>query len=386
MSSKCFESIVVGTGGFGSSCLYRLARQGVHVLGLDRFPPAHDRGSSHGDTRIIRQAYFEHPDYVPLLKRSYKLWRDLEAESGQALMQLCGLFLSGPPDGEAIAGAKLAAEQHGVDIEHVGAAELADADSRYSGFMIPDGFETVFESVGGYLHVEDCVRTQIELACHAGAVHQSGEAIVSWESDGKVARVRTDQDEYEAPILIITPGAWANELLGSHSSLPKLNVLRKTLHWHAVRSPAFNVDRGGSGFFFEMPEGSFYGFPSLDGQSIKLAEHTGGDAVKDPLQLDRSLRDSDVQPVASFLQEVMPDVDPTPIRHAVCMYTMTPDGHFVVDRHPEFENVFFGAGFSGHGFKFTSVIGEVLVDLAIEGQTDSPVDFLGLSRFQSSGN
>jgi len=183
--------------------------------------------------------------------------------------------------------------------------------------------------------------------------------------------------------LILTPGAWASHLLGNVPGMPELRVLRKTLHWHRVRSNVYDVNRGGQGFFFEMPYGVFYGFPSLDGQTLKLAEHSGGEVVNDPLEIDRSLRDSDKQPIRRFIQEVMSDVEPVADRHSVCMYTVTPDSHFVVDRHPEHRNVFFGAGFSGHGFKFTSVIGEALADLAINGKTDLSIDFLSLARFQS---
>lgn len=383
---KHFEAIVIGTGGFGSSCLYQLAQRGVRVLGLDRFSAAHDQGSSHGDTRIIRQAYFEHPDYVPLLKRAYELWRKLESASGRELMDLCGLFLAGPAEGEAVAGARLAAKLHGISIEDISFEQPAAGNlppDLCRGFRIPSGFDAVYESVGGYLHVEDCVRTHINLACRAGAEHRTGEPIISWTSDGQTVRVRTESSEYEAAALILTPGAWASQLLATISGVPPLTVLRKTLHWNRVRSPVYDVLGGGTGFFFEMPYGVFYGFPSIDGRTLKVAEHSGGEPVSDPLSVDRSLRDSDAQPISRFLQEVMPDVEPITDRHVVCMYTMTPDGHFIVDRHPEYGNVFFGAGFSGHGFKFTSVIGEALADLAINGETDLSIDFLKLARFQS---
>ena len=383
MSNK-FEVIVAGSGGFGSSCLYHLARRGVRVLGLDRFPAGHDRGSSHGDTRIIRQAYFEHPDYVPLLQRAYDLWRELESSSGQSLMKLCGLFLAGPADGEAVSGTRLAAKLHGLSVEDISSVDFScETSSRFRGFHLPEAFEVVYEPVGGYLHVEDCVRTHIERACEEGAEYQTGEAIVAWESDGRTVRVRTESAEYEAASLILTPGAWASHLLSNIPGLPELRVLRKTQHWHRVRSSVYDVDQGGCGFLFEMPYGVFYGFPSLDGRTLKLAEHSGGSIVSDPLLLDRSLQPTDERPIRSFLSDVMPDIDQNTNRHVVCMYTVTPDGHFLVDRHPQFSNVFFGAGFSGHGFKFTSVIGEALADLVTNGETSLPIDFLGLSRFRT---
>lgn len=371
-----FDVAVVGVGGFGSSCLYHLARRGVRVLGLDRFPAGHDRGSSHGDTRIIRQAYFEHPDYVPLLLRAYDLWRELESESGHDLLRICGLMLAGPGDGEAVAGTRTASREHGLDLESVSATEAVD---RFPGFRIPNGFDVVFEQAGGFLYVEDCVRAHVDLACQHGAEFRSDAAVTGWTSDGRTVRVRTEHDEFETAALIITGGAWASELLQSDVGRA-LEVKRKPLLWHPVRSDAYNVDNGGCGFLFDMPEGQFYGFPSLDGQTLKLAEHTGGEVVTDPLHLDRSLRDSDVNPLAAFASRVMPDVDPAPVRHALCMYTTTPDSHFLVDQHPAYENVWFGAGFSGHGFKVTSVIGEALADLAVDRQTELPVEFLGARR------
>lgn len=376
-----FDVIVAGAGGFGSSCLYHLARRGLKVLGLDRFPAAHDRGSSHGETRIIRQAYFEHPDYVPLLRRSYELWRELESESQRELMRLCGLLLSGPEHGEVVPGARLAAAKYGVPLEQPARSELA---ARFPGFRFPEGFEAVFEPLGGYLRVEDCVRTHLELAMRRGAVFESGHTILDWQSDGRTVRVRTDHQTFEAAALVLTPGAWAGDLLRSVPGLPLLEVRRKVLLWHPVRSPVYNEDNGGGGFLFEMPGGVFYGFPSVDQQTVKLAEHSGGARVNDPLTVDRALHDSDREPSSHFVAEVMPDLDPHAARHAVCLYTMTPDQHFLVDRHAKHSNVVFGAGFSGHGFKFTSALGEALAEMVTSSMTPKTVEFLSLKRFRTS--
>jgi sarcosine oxidase len=345
------------------------------VLGLEQFGAAHDRGSSHGETRIIRKAYFEHPDYVPLLRRAYALWRELESESGRSLMHLCGLMLAGPPAGEAIPGAKLSAELHGLNIESVSPVE---ASQRFPGFRIPQGFDVVFEADAGYLEVENCVRAHIERARSYDAAMRLDETVLNWASDGRTVRVRTDRDEYEAGTLIVTAGAWSRRLLSGVNV--RLTVLRKPVFWHAVTSAVYDLDRGAPAFYFEMPAGAFYGFPSLDGRTVKLAEHTGGGPVDDPAGIDRTVRQGDHESVRRFIEQAMPALNPQPVRHSVCMYTMTPDGHFLVDRHPEHANVVFGAGFSGHGFKFTSVLGEALADLALEGRTELPIGFLGIER------
>lgn len=374
-----YDVIVAGAGGFGSSCLYHLARRGLRVLGLDRFPPAHDRGSSHGETRIVRQAYFEHPDYVPLLRRSYQLWRELEVESGRELMRLCGLLLSGPPNGAVVPGCREAARRYGVPVDH---PERPDLSERFPGFCFPDGFEAVYEPLGGYLHVESCVQTHLEQARRWGAELETGHTIQGWQADAAGVRVQTDRSEFKAASLVLTPGAWAGDLLATVPGLPQLEVRRKVLQWHPVRSPVFNEVEGGCGFLFEMPQGTFYGFPSIDGRTVKVAEHSGGEIVLDPLKVDRGLHDRDWQPVAEFLSEVMPDVDARPERHAVCLYTMTPDQNFLIDRHPDHSQVVFGAGFSGHGFKFTSAVGELLAEMIVTGETPEAARFLSLGRFR----
>ena len=211
-----------------------------------------------------------------------------------------------------------------------------------------------------------------------------GETVERWSSSGDAVTVQTNRGTIEAASLVIAAGAWASSLLSNIDRVPEIQVLRKVLLWNPVRTQSYSIENGGGGFLFELPHGTFYGFPSLDGKTLKLAEHSGGTPVSDPRKLDRSLTDADVSPVAEFIRQVMPDLDPQPARHSVCMYSMSPDGHFIVDRHPEFSNVVFGAGFSGHGFKFAPVIGEALADLALEGATDLPIDFLGLNRFSKT--
>lgn len=383
--AEVFDVIVLGIGGFGSGTAYHLARRGLRVLGIDRFGPAHDQGSSHGETRIIRKAYFEHPNYVPLLLRAYDLWAELEAESQQKLFWKCGLMLAGLSDSEAISGARLSASQHGLTIENLSASA---ATKRWPGFRVPDSFDVVFEPDAGFLKVEDCVRTHLDRAVAHGATLLFDEPVVSWTSTGQEVRVRTATRDFVASSLVVTAGSWAASVLAD-LKLP-LQVLRKPVLWFETTSPAYNLDVSMPTFYFEMPNvgqienlpHSFYGFPSLDGQVVKVAEHSGGALVVDPLLVDRELHAADVQPIANFLRTCLPGVRPLPTRHSTCLYTVTPDRHFVVDRHPIFSNVVIGCGFSGHGFKFTSVLGSAFADLAMTGRTDLPIDFLSLKRLR----
>jgi sarcosine oxidase len=385
--TRTYDTIVLGVGGFGSGALYHLARRGARVLGIEQFGIAHDRGSSHGQTRIIRKAYFEHSDYVPLLHRAYELWHELEHESGRQLLHPVGLFIAGEPACESVSGTVLAARLHNLPVETLDARE---AGQRFPGYRFREDFAVVFEPEAGYLDVENCVAAHIAAAEKYGAAVQTGEQVVAWESDDRQVTVRTDRGEYSAASLVITAGPWASQLLDASSGSSaspgnvdwsaKLRVVRKPVFWFSAGDD-YEVGRGNSTFFFETPAGQFYGFPRIDGQTIKLAEHTGGDVVSDPLTVDRELHPSDLTRVRDFLREFLPALDPHPVRQSVCMYTKSPDGHFMIDRHPTWANVVFGAGFSGHGFKFTTVLGEALADLALTGQTNLPIDFLSMKRF-----
>jgi len=375
------DYLVLGLGGMGSSALYHLARRGLNVLGVEQFGAAHDRGSSHGETRIIRKAYFEHPNYIPLLQRAYELWYELEQSSGKRLFNPCGLMVAGPPEGEVIQGVHLAEQLYNVQVERISATE---ARTRFPGFQIPEGFEVTFEPEAGFLHVEECVQAHIDCAIAAGASVVLEEPVQSLDIGEQAIEVRTVSQHWIAEGVIVTAGAWSSGCL-QELNLP-LEVVRKVLLWNPVQQSIYNLEQGGGGFFFDMPDGQFYGFPSLDGKTVKLAEHTGGELVDDPNHLNRDLLELDSAPVSRFVREVMPELNPMPDRHAVCMYTRTPDGHFIVDRHPRNQRLVYGAGFSGHGFKFASVMGEILADLVTTGATSHPVDFLKSDRFEQAGS
>ncbi len=383
--TETYDTIVLGVGGFGGGTLYHLARRGVRVLGIERFSVAHDRGSSHGETRIIRKAYFEHPDYVPLLHRAYDLWHDLERETGRRLVHPVGLFIAGAPNCESVAGTVLAAERHKLPIERL---SPATARPRFPGFEFDDEFEIVFEPQAGYLEVEKCVAAHVEAAVRHGAVLRTNETVAGWKSDGCRVLVKTDKGEYAAASLVITAGPWAGEVLrgcAAGSGMVNwgnlLRVVRKPVFWFAA-GPGYDAATGTPTFFFETAAGQFYGFPRIDGRMLKVAEHTGGDAVSDPLAVDRTQHADDLDRLRTFLRGHLPGIGAAPERHSVCMYTKTPDSHFCIDRHPQWGNVAVGAGFSGHGFKFTTVLGEALADLALAGTTSLPVGFLSVKRFR----
>lgn len=379
-----FDAIVIGCGGVGSAALYHLARRGLRVLGLDQFPPVHDRGSSHGSTRIIRQAYFEHPDYVPLLLSAYELWEQLSAESGRRLLYPTGLLQVGPADGTVLPGVLASAARFSLPVEQLSATE---AQARFPGFRIPPEMAAVYEPRAGVLMVEECVRAHLAGALAAGATIRCGARVRGWKvrklpSGDSTIRVELDDETIEAARLVITAGPWAASLLGD-LNIP-LSVERRVQCWFAADAALYGATSGCPAYLFERPDGIFYGFPRFDSRGVKVAEHTGSAPVSDPLAVDRELREADRQPLESFLTAHLPGVTHNCTDHDACLYTLTPDGHFVIDRHPTWPQVVFAAGLSGHGFKFSSVLGNILADMTIDGAIDGknalPIDFLSVSR------
>lgn len=375
--SKTYDVIVLGSGAMGSATAFELARRGRRVLALDRFPPGHDRGSSHGQTRVIRKAYYEHPDYVPLLRRAYERWYDLEQRSGRHLFTRCGCLSIGPAKGEIVPGVCRAAEEHNLTVERLDSAELR---RRYPVFCLNGDFHGVLERDAGFLAVEECVRTYLAEAVRLGVVVRSDEPALDWESHALGVRVRTEKGTYEAAKLVIAAGAWAGRVLAD-VDLP-LTVLRKWLVWFGTSKPErFRRDHFPI-YMVESPGGFYYGFPVVDPAGHKVARHDGGEELNDPLTLHDGNSSQEATACQTFLRSHLPEVD-GPLQEArACMYTVTPDRHFILDRHPHSPHVVLAAGFSGHGFKFASVVGEILADLAEGSASSWPIGLFRLGRFR----
>ncbi|MEW4490070.1 N-methyl-L-tryptophan oxidase [Thalassoglobus sp. JC818] len=378
MTEQQFDLIIIGGGGVGSSAAYFAALKKLNVLVIEQFPRGHERGSSHGETRVIRTAYHEHPEYVPLAQNAYKLWQRIEDRSGRTLLSACGLMLAGLPNAETIEGARAASNLHGIELEDVPAEEFQD---RFPGFVLPEDYEVVYEPTAGFLDVEECVEAFIELAQSKGVQFKWESPVTHWESDGESAKVFVGEKTFHAKSVVIASGAWSNQLLNETPGFPSLEVLRKFMVWFPVRTDSYDLSMGSSIFHYTMPYGEFYGFPSLDGETVKVCEHTGGQHVSDPSDDAPEITESELAPLERFLGEIMPDLEPQSESFSPCLYTLTPDRHFIVDEHPQHKNVFFAAGLSGHGFKFVNVIGKALADLVDSRETDQPISFLSLKRF-----
>lgn len=377
---KHYDVIVLGLGGMGSAALCELARRGMKTIGIEQFDIGHDRGSSHGATRIIRKSYFEHSDYVPLLQRAYDLWGRLEKESGRHLFERTGLLIAGSPAGEVVQGIRRSAALHDLSVEDVDGNAFS---RRFPGFVLPADMEATFEPDAGLLHVERCVNCHCEQAQRLGASVLLGQPVRRWSVQQESVIVETAHESFEAGCLIVCAGPWSARLLTDLGLV--LEIRRKVVFWHHTSEAMYSTAGGCPVFAYDTPQGFFYGFPVIDDAGLKAALHTGGDVVADPDSVGRDVSADDRAPVEGFLAAYLTSVTPRAHLSAVCMYTMTPDEHFVIDVHPNFPQVAFACGFSGHGFKFAPVVASSLADLVTTGETAEPISFLSLSRFAQQG-
>ena len=377
MDTAGYDVIVVGLGGMGSAAAYHLARRGARVLGLEQFGPAHDRGSSHGGTRVIRQAYHEGPDYVPLVLRAYELWRALEAESGTSLLTITGALHIGTPEAPSVAGAALSARTHGIPVETLTPDEVR---ARYPVLRLRAGHVALYESQAGLLHPERCVEAHLDAARRRGADLRFHEAVEAWSAGPGEVTVRTSGGAYRAGRLVLAAGPWTGQVVPD-LALP-LEVERVALCWFEPRAHIEEFRRLPI-CLWEDQGVSAGGFPYIEGQGIKSAFHHVHGVRTTPQTIRREVGDGEVALIREHLGTLMPDAPGTLRAVATCMYTNTPDQHFIIDRHPAHPNVVLACGFSGHGFKFCSVVGDVLADLAMSGATAYSTQMFALGRFAS---
>lgn len=382
--SKPYDVIVLGLGGMGSAAAYHLAKRGQRVLGLERFTAPHDKGSSHGRSRIIRQAYFEDPAYVPLLLRSYELWDELERTSGQQLLTTTGGLMMGHADSGVVAGSLRSAEEHNLPHEMLDAAEIR---RRYPVFTVSDDTVALYEARAGILVPENCIAAHLDLAARHGAELRFEEPAFGWEASasGDGVRVTTAQGSYEAARLVLSPGPWAPDVMAD-LNLPLL-VERQVLFWFdPVGSHELFMASQLPIFIWEFSDGlQFYGFPIMDGMSggVKVSYFRLGEPCT-PETIDRRVHDDEIARIRRTVAECLPAANGRLLDSATCMYTTTPDHHFVLSLHPKHPQVVIASPCSGHGFKFASVIGEILADLAVDGTTRHPIGLFAPERFSSA--
>ncbi len=376
---KSYDVIVIGLGAMGSSAAYHCAKRGVSVLGLDANHPHHTLGSSHGATRAIRETYFESPEYVPLCQRSYELWRQLEVDCGKSLLSTQGAVYVAPENHPLLKGVRLAADLHGLSIDCLSSDEMA---SRFSGFALPEDWAGIYEANGGVLQAEKCLQAQIDLANAHGAEIRYDCAVKSWrKNDAENVVVATTAGEFEANSAILTLGPWACNAL-QELKLPISGRRIPIIHFEPI-DPARYDPATMSVYFWATPEGVYAGFPDFRDEGVKIMRHDVGDTCT-PETARRNVSEADIREISNFTDKYMPYANRRVRKSLIGLYTMTPDNHFIIDHHPGFRSVAYATGFSGHGFKFAPVVGEILADMVLDGSTRHPTAFLKASRFSKS--
>ncbi len=372
-----YDVVVIGVGGMGSATSYHLARRGLDVLGLERYDIPHTMGSSHGITRIIRRAYYEHPSYIPLVERAYDLWDDLAAETGREVIHRTGSIDAGPEGNVVFEGSRRSCEQHDIPHEVLTSEEVTE---RFPGYQLPAEHMAVYQPDGGFVVPEQAIVGHVEAAQAAGADVHAREQVRDWEEtpDGGVS-VETDRGTYEADRLVLAAGAWNHKLADALEGLAVPE--RQVLGWFQPETPSTFEPENFPVWNLRVPEGRFYGLPIYDVPGMKLGKYHHRDEQVDPDDYETDPQPEDEQLLREVTENYFPGAAGPTMRLATCMFTNSPDEHFILDTLPDHPQVAVGAGFSGHGFKFASVIGEILADLAADGDTDHPIDMFRLERF-----
>jgi sarcosine oxidase len=367
-----YDVIVAGLGGMGTSVLYHLASRGQRVLGLDRFDLGHAMGSSHGLTRIIRLGYFEGPQYVPMLKRAHALWQETGARAGMKLMHVTGSLDIAPEGDEHVQGALRSCLEHDLTHEVLGRREI---ERRCPAFALTDRHIALFQPDGGFVASEKAIFAHAGLALAAGAEIRTNEPMLDWRATAHGGvEVRTAGGTYTAGRLVLAAGAWMRDLLPGRRAV--LNPVRQAIGWFATRNPALFHESRFPVFILTVEEGNFYGFPLYEHPGVKIGgPHYGREPI-DPDSPDRTPSAAQVSRMRDFLKRYMPAANGEPLTIKGCLYTVTPDEHFIIDQVPGVPQAIALSPCSGHGFKFASVIGEIAADLA----TDRPPAF-DLSNF-----
>jgi len=375
---QAYDVIVVGVGGMGSATVAHLARRGIRVLGLEQYDIPHERGSSHGLSRIIRLAYFEHPAYVPLLHRAYELWWTLEREVQERLLIMTGSLDIGTADSTVFGGALKAAQRHHLVHEVLEPEALRQ---RFPGYGLQAPLLGLYQPQGGLLAAERCIVAHVNTALHHGAHIHGRESLQGWESRGDGIMVRTSRGTYQAQRLVLTAGAWTHRLVTQYKGT--LQPERQVMIWMQPRVPARFQIGAFPVFNMAVEEGTFYGFPIYSIPGFKFARwHHLEQVIDDPASMDRDCHPDDEAILRAFVRRYFPDGDGPTLSMRTCLFTNTPDTHFVIDAHPDDANVFIAGGFSGHGFKFCSVVGEILADLAQDGSTRHDISLFRAARFR----
>ena len=374
-----FDTAVIGLGAAGSAALYQLAKRGQRVVGFEQFEPGHDRGSSHGESRIIRLSYFEDPAYVPLLRRAYEEWRAFETIDGHeagSLLTITGILEAGCPGSKVVSNSLASSRLHDLPREMMNGREMT---SRFPGFDLPRDWTGLFQPDGGILKPEAAVGRFVAAAAKRGAEVRANTRVMAIEPNPHSIVVRTERETIEAGSVVVAAGAWLTDFVPSLKR--SLTVTRQVVGWFPPRRPELYDPSVFPVFILESRDDHIYGFPNFSGSGVKSASHVRGRAISHASDLDETTTEEDEAQIAAMLHRYLPHVGGPATKLMTCMYTRTPDAHFLVDTLPKDPRIVLASPCSGHGFKFASLLGIVLADLAQHGQTDHDIS---LFRFREA--
>lgn len=380
MASGHFDVIVAGVGGMGSAACHHLARRGQRVLGLERFEIGHAMGSSHGLTRIIRLAYFEGPQYVPIVRRAHELWRETGREAGTDLLHVTGSLEIAAEGAGFVESSRASCDEHDLPYEMLSQAEIG---RRFPPFRLPKGHFGLFQADGGFVASERAIHAHVRLARANGAEIRENEPALEWRVTGQGGvEVRTHRGRYTAGRLVLAAGAWMDRL--NPVAAPLLSVVRQATAWFAVGRPELFQPAVFPVFILTVDEGNFYGFPLWEHPGFKFGGPHLAREPMDPSSADRTPSPRQLVAMRNALARYLPDAAGELISAKGCLYTVTPDEHFLIDTIPGAEQVIFASCCSGHGFKFASAIGEILADLAVTGSSRFDLSPFKLDRFRKA--
>ena len=371
-----FDCVVIGVGGMGSSTVYNLAKRGQKVLGLEKFDVPHSEGSSHGVNRIIRLAYYEDSSYVPLLRRAYEMWSDIETIAGEQLLFKIGSIDTAPSGHEVFEGSLQSCLDHDLSHEVLNHEQI---NERFPGYQMPPGQMGLYQRDGGFVLSERAIVAYVNAAVTEGAEIHARESVVKWEKEGDGVRVFSDRSEYTADRLVITAGAWVAGMVPSLEELATPE--RQVLAWLQPDDPSLFTPERFPVFNAYFDEGRYYGFPVYDIPGFKIGRYHHLEEVTDPDNVERGVTAEDEEILRVAAERYFPKANGTLMTLKTCLFTNTPDEHFIIDLLPDNPQVAVAAGFSGHGFKFASVVGEILGDLVLDGRTRHDIDLLRFDRF-----
>ena len=374
--SMTHDVIVIGVGGMGSAAVYHAARRGCRVLGLEQFDIPHELGSSHGISRIIRLAYAEGPQYVPLLRRSYELWRQLEALSGERLLIITGGIDAGLENSAIVRGVLRSCARFHLPHEVLDARSL---NRRFPGYQLTDDIVSVYQADSGFLIPERCIVAHVNAALALGAEVHARERVLSWTAGRRDVSVRTDRGVYRARRLILSAGPWTRTLLPAlqNAAIPE----RQVLIWTQPLVPSRFQPGVFPIFNMEASDGRYYGFPVFSVPGFKFGRFYHLSQRGDADTMDRECHPEDEALLRAGIRKYFPDANGPTMAMKTCIFTFTPDEHFILDLHPDSScRVAIAAGFSGHGFKFCSVVGEIMTQLVLDGKSAFDLSTFRFSR------